>query len=535
MFSIRKIQPLEQLLLESDLIKFGSEVASAINSEIDKDTQLGQTGSNSSWNKIDNVIDALLEKGIIDIAQDLKKPIFEKELGTEFSKEKIKQYLSYCQKRNSEIIGQIKSLVELEQIDNLQLQELTVAQIKISSRIQVLEKVYAALRLTNRQEIIKIANSVLQQIESLKLEFAKSYSEVIETFATKVKQNIAQVEDPKAGNAEKTNSAENVIITFDSIDEISQIYPPEIKAGLDQARDRAEQTIKKEIGEDAFNELKQQTLSNKQEAAILRRIVSMKYVHFTKEEEVYKEADQIKQQINGLLGSNRSVYKHHSASSQEVVDYLTSELTKATNEILIKIKDKSLSLDKTKGIHYNFSTKLRLHELTDLPVTGKQIADASLIMKLRKAISSVLGAIPGADLEMTQAGRAWADFGQYTHNTYAKVLNSSAKFVGRLFGKRQGEIRADAISRLFIPGTSVLDKKKSGPVLFEEVGPSPGSAIQTPGTISGMGAIKAPTPTEFGSGDKFSPEKKKKKKRNVYEEKLEILDFANFIKQNNTL
>jgi len=527
---INRIQHFEDLLLETTLIKIGDALSKA-------GLKTGDNGeSTDNWNQVDYLIDQLLERGIVDIAQDLKKPILEKELGTEFSKAKIKRYLAYCKKRREDIDSEISTIMSKDPIDEYRLEELIVAKARIAARIQVLEKIYSAFQTIDNEEIHKIANEVMEDITNLKTEFANTYMDFLTVLSEKIKPEIAHIEDADTQEDAKIHSAKKVIDTFEIADQVIEIYPSEVQAGEKQAKAKAEQTIKDKIGEEKFNQVKEEALRNKQEAVILRRIMDMRYRLFTTEEEIYAEADQIKKQINGLRGAEGPRYKFQSISSPEVIQYLTDELARTVNELINRAKDKSLNLDKAKGIHYKFNTKLKLHELTDLPVTGQQIADASLIMKFRKRLASILRAFPAAQPNMTSAGRAWSEFGEKTHGAYAKTLNTAAKFIGRLFGGREGEMKADAISRMFIPGPSVINKKQ--PVISpitedgEGGGTAPGVSIQVPGSISGAGPIRVPTENQFGSGDFNTQKKKKKKKRSVYEDSMTIMNFSQFLNEN---
>jgi hypothetical protein len=525
---INRIQQFEDLLLESDIIKIGDALAKVG----DKKETGGEASDN--WNEVDYLIDQLLERGIVDIAQDLKRPIFEKELGTEFSKEKIKRYIAYCKSRAADVDSEIQSIMSDDPINTARLEELMLVKIRIAARIQVLEKVYSAFKLINSEEIKRIADEVLQAITALKMEFAGQYMDFLTTLGDKVKPEISIVESPDSDQEEKFDSARKIIDAFDSADQVIEMYPPEVQTGEKQAKAKAEQTIKTEIGEENFNRVKEEALRNKQEAVILRRILDMRYKLFTTKEEIYSEADQIKKQINGLRGTNN---KFHTQSISEIIQYLTDELAKMVDELLNRVRDKSMDLGKAKGIHYKFNTKLKLHELTTLPVTGQQIADSSALMKFRKWLTSVLGAFPAAQPEMTSAGRAWADFGEKTHGAYAKTLNTAAKFIGRLFGGREGEMKADAISRMFIPGPNVLDKKPAIAPITEDgdSGVAPGVSMQVPGSISRAGAIRVPTENSLGSGDfNMGKKKKKKKHRSVYEDNMTIMNFSQFLNENKT-
>jgi hypothetical protein len=83
-------------------------------------------------------------------------------------------------------------------------------------------------------------------------------------------------------------------------------------------------------------------------------------------------------------------------------------------------------------------------------------------------------------------------------------------------------MKADALSRLFIPNTSVLDATTKS--MMEDMA-APGVSPQVPGSIGGMGDPVAPTPTSLGSGDNFGPRKTKVNK------KKKVLEFSDFVSQ----
>jgi hypothetical protein len=151
-------------------------------------------------------------------------------------------------------------------------------------------------------------------------------------------------------------------------------------------------------------------------------------------------------------------------------------------------------------------------------------------MKFRKASQDLMNLLfKGSD--ETVAGKAFKDTGKWLHTIYAKTLNGAAKLIGKAVGGREGEMKADAVSRMFILDTTVVDEPK--PKQVSEDGVAPGVSPQVPGSIGSMGPIVAPTADSVGSGDKFISmddiTTKKKKKKSA------ILGFADFIKeQNNT-
>ena len=153
-------------------------------------------------------------------------------------------------------------------------------------------------------------------------------------------------------------------------------------------------------------------------------------------------------------------------------------------------------------------------------------------MKFRKASQDLMGLIFGdGGHPDTEARRAFAATGKHLHAIYAKSLNGLGKVIGKAIGGREGEMKADAYTRMFILDTSVVDQPKTKQVSEDGGVSAPGVAIQTPGSIGSMGPITPPTPTSLGSGDNFGPKINKKKTK----KSSSILGFADFIKEQNNL
>ena len=81
--------------------------------------------------------------------------------------------------------------------------------------------------------------------------------------------------------------------------------------------------------------------------------------------------------------------------SEDAKEYLRRLVENIQAELLKKAKNKDFDTKQYKGIHYDFNKKLPLYERTALPVTGKQIADDSKLMKFRKASQDLMGLIFG--------------------------------------------------------------------------------------------------------------------------------------------
>ena len=526
---VKRLQQFDDLLLEADIIRFGDQFAD-INQNFkagsSEDNQEGQTPNSEIWNRFDALIDMLLDKGIIDLAQELKKPIYEKEFGSKRGEQITTAYLEYCKNRLSSLSKQINEELSKEEKDNTKIEQLIITRVQIAARIESLERIYSAFKLINDKILNDIADDIVNKISDIKKEVTNQYTETLVSVGKVIQPEIIVMTGSNASDSDKEESAETIISALNSLDRILPFYPRETQDSAKHAKARVESTIEKEIGKEKFETIKQYILDSDEEAKILRRILNLKHMNFSNEDEIFREVSNIKISINGLEGNKRG----RPLSKPEVIEYLKKVLDEESAIVLNRARSKTITLKESKGIHYDFKTSLTLHKVVDLPVTGKQIADASWLMKFRKRFTAILGLLPAGEQPMTAAGQAFADFGQQTHNLYARTLNSAGKFIGRLFKGREGEMKGDAITRLFIPDTQVIDKPF---IPIKEDGGAPGVAMQVPGSIGSMGPIHAPTPTEFGSGDNFNPEKKKKKKKkSIFEERMSIMDFANFLKNN---
>lgn len=544
MFKVKPFQHIKDLLLEADMIIFDDQVDN-ISMQYDptqksSDSTNGQDPNFESYDKFDILIDGLLDRGIIDLNTDLNSPIFERVFTSERGKQLVTAYLDYCAERITKLKVEYSQEANSEVPNKNSLESIMIVQITIAARIEALDKIYAALKKLQQPEAEHAANEVNQKIVELKQILVSAYSEPISEAGAKIKSEINNMENGKT-NEEKLNSAKIVLDQFDTLKKVIELYPSEAKQGYQQARNIATQTIKNQVGAENLEQIEQEILSNDHEATVLRRILDLRYMNFTSEDEIYKQADGIKISINGLRNP-----KGKPRSKPEVIAYLEKQLAEVSNELLKKARDKSISIDQAKGIHYNFEVKLKLHEMVDLPVTAKQMADAHIVMKLRKRLAAIINLfVMGGSLPVTAASQAFGEFGAATHKMYAVALNSSAKLIGRIIGGKEGQLKADAFSRLLIPIPDVLDKQQGGyhgnpelhpvpKIQLNEEG-SPGVAMQTPDSISGAGPIVAPTRTSYGSGDRFSSHKKKKKKfkpKKLNEDCPKVLDFSSFVNEN---
>lgn len=534
MFKVRKFQQLENLLLEADIIRFEDQF-SGINRDFRPSS--GSKGQNEesdpnadAWKRLDYIIDMLLDRGIIDLEQALKDPIYRKEFGSVRGMEIATAYLEYCRTKIRRLSIQLDDEFKKDARDIDSIQRIAAERIQVAARVQALERIYESFKLLKQEELDRLADEVLKNVASIKDEVASQNNNTIVEIGKIVQPELSQVTDSDAQTERKEQSAAKVITTLVAMKKVLPFYGEETKAAAEKAEDTAERVIKDSIGEERYQTIYRTVLSNDQEVEVLKRILNLRHQNFANEQEIMKEIDGIKISINGLEGTS----KGRPLSKPEVIEFLKKTLEEEATYVLGRAREKTITLKDAKGIHFDFKTKLKLHEAVDLPVTGQQIADATWLMKFRKRFTYIMNLLPSGQTPVTAAGQAWASFGKQTHKLYAVALNSAGKFVGKMLKGREGQMKGDAITRLFIPDTGVLDEP--GPstptAVSEEV--APGVSMQVPGSVSAMGPIVAPTEQSIGSGDKFSPDKKKKKKKkSVYEETMQIMDFSAFVLENN--
>ena len=489
---VKRFQHLESLLLESQGIDMSNQFDDAL-------TDFTTNTAAPDYTKFDALIDSILDEQISNQQEFIKK------FGDNTAANLINSYLGYCDTRLKAVTAKIikeygSNNPVLEEIKNNQ-----EALVVINSRTDKLTKIYEDL--STRIQNSQILPIITQKIQEVTKTVNEAWSEVLNGIAS-----IVQTTQNNMANAateeEKQRFAKLTILKFKTLTSLGEPMPIEWKQGISIANASANSKIK-----DAGFDPDQLSQSYDRTDDITKRIVRLEITNWKTVDLLDAEYNQIKAQINALNGT----------AAESKIEGYTAELNDRVSMIKQKLSDKTLNLDKTKGIHFDFNIKLRLYEKTLLPVTGQQIADNSKIMKFRKGLASFISFFAiDSNTPLTPAGQAFANLGKKVHDTYAKVLNTSAKFIGKALGGKEGKLKADAISRMFIPDSSVLNKK---PVAEElGAGSAPGLSVQVPGSIGSMGPITPPTPTTFGSGDNFSPKKKKSKSK--------ILGFSEYLKEN---
>ena len=488
---VKRFQHLESLLLEAKAIELTTQFDAVL-------ADFTKNAAAPDYTKFDNLIVSMLDLQIENHQAFINK------FGEDRAANLITGYLGYCDARlkalTTKIVTEYQSGVpDLEEIKNNQ--ELLGV---MNTRIGKLTAIYDELKIRNYNT--QTIAGITQKIQAVTKTVVDSMNSILDGIGTTVKKG--QIDMAAAvTDEEKLRFANLTFNKFNTLVLYSKALPAQYQQGINSAKAEADRNIENATGMDS-NQLSQVIALT---GEIKLRIAKLQMTNWKTVEELELEYEQIKSQINSLKGTG----------AEPNIELLTEQLDIDVDIIREKLKDKSLDVDKTKGIHFDFNIKLRLYEKTVLPVTGQQIADNSKITKFKNALVSFLSFF-GTAKAYDAREQAFADLGKSIHDTYAKVLNTSAKFIGKALGGKEGQLKADGISRIFIPDSKVLDKK---PVAEElGAGSAPGLSVQVPGSIGSMGPITPPTPTTFGSGDNFSPKKKKSKSK--------ILGFSEYLKEN---
>ncbi len=489
-FNVKRLSKFESLLLEADIIRVGGEVDSLANAS--------DSEKKDAFDKVDLMLDDLIDK---NIQAYLDNPNFINAFTADKVIDTMKEYLAYSKNRIQENKNQINSLLKSGVFNSDEIRKLNIDTAKIQERIGLLDEIYRTAK-------VEKANVLISTISEIRRDINNFYMTPIQVKSEEVKQSITIIKS-NAQPAEKYKAAEKIYIDFEEIEEITEEFPEEVKSGITQAKETAEESIKEELTEEEITEIRNRKTANIFFTKIVRDILEF--------EQLYAQEAEIKETARLLRNVRIANNDNLDADSKA---YLSAWVDQIEAELLRKSQDKSLRLELNKGIHYDFNIKLPLFKTVMLPVTGKQIADNTFIAKAKKKFIEISSIIFGDSNEpQSKLGAAFQDLGASFSRIYSVALNRTAKAIGKIVKGREGEIKADAISRMFMPTTEYLDKVDK----VAEDAVAPGVSMQVPATIGSMGPIVAPTQTTLGSGDNFNPKKKKKR----------IMEFSEFLKNKN--
>lgn len=489
-FKVQRLSKIEALLLEADIIKIGNDIDQAAGAS-DREKQ-------DAFDKVDNLLDDLIDK---NIQQYLDNPNFINSFTADEIINTMREYLAYCKNRIDANKVRVGNLLRSKTFNADEIRQVNIDTAKIQDRIELLDQIYRTAK-------VERANSLISTISEIRQDIHNFYIHPVEVKSEEIKQSI-QIIKSNEPKPKKYEAAQLVYTDFEEIEEITEEYPESVKAGVAQAKEQAEDELKSEFSEEELEELRNRKIANIFFTKIVKDILEF--------EQLYAQEAEIKETARLLRNVRIANNDNLDADSKA---YLSAWVDQIEAELLRRAQDKSLRLEMNKGIHYDFNVKLPLFKTVMLPVTGKQIADNTFISRAKKKFTEVMSIIFGDTAEpRSKMGEAFYQLGKSFSTIYSVALNRTAKAIGRAVKGREGEIKADAISRMFMPTSEYLDAVDK----VSEEAVAPGVALQVPGSIGSMGPITPPTQTTLGSGDNFNPKKKKKR----------IMEFSEFLKNKN--
>lgn len=513
MIKVKRLQSIEDLVTEAEIITNGGVADAAMRRSSDGEKFHGADGAQA----LDRLLDYFINLGDAGIAEklgDMKS--FRRTFGHETTmKFIINEYLNYIK---STIIDLRKLMAD--ELDSKRPNEDTISKlnkqtVECAARLELLERIYGRFKELN--EFPELSDRIIEMIADIKNEIVQNYVTPIIKSSERTKQAYSEFEKAETGE-EAADAAKKIFDSVNFAKAAADQYPKAVVDGIDQVNDYYEKKIEEVVGKEVADQIKNEVYADKDSLTLLRDIFAYQNGAWSTKKQIVDEAHKLRTRVNDrkLISTDAKVW-------------LVALIDGIEKDLITRLENKQFDTGKYKGIHYDFEKKLPLFEKTPLPVTGKQIADDSKIMKFRKGLQSLVDLIGGAGGPETKEERAWYETGKFVHEVYAKTLNKSAMAIGKLIGGREGEMRADAVSRLFIPQTKVVDKPAQKQVNEDAVAPGAGTSPQVPGAIGGMGAIVAPTRTSIGSGDQFQSTKKKKTKTKKTKNAF-IMEFNDFLK-----
>lgn len=505
MFNVKRIESIHSLILEAEIINIGGQIDDIMDGDQD-----GPLDANELLNRL---LDSFLKMGD-DLDSKLDDPAFEKYFGDPRMRPVMDSYFNYLKERIATYQKKLVEALSKKDVNQAEVARINGQISQFANRIQTLDKIYEKLKAKDKTGF---SQEVHEKVKVTQDEIASAFSLRVIIPAENTRRAYQEFEDAQTEEAQR-EAAEDLFNSIYTAEVVTEDMPEEVTSGIKAAEREYSIKVDAKLGKGASEEMKKGLFINKNTASVIRRIFQYQYTNWSNEADIIREGNALRVSINGFPDV-----------TDEAKEYLTRMVDGIQKSLIEKAKSKEFDTKSYKGIHYDFNKKLPLYERTALPVNGKQIADETKIMKFRKAAQSLMDLVFGETSDNSPEGQAFRRAGKHLHKIYAKTINTIGKKVGKLTGGREGEMKADAFTRLFILDTSVVDEPKAKPV--SEEGVAPGVSPQVPGSIGAMGPIVPPTPTSIGSGDNFAtighPTKKKKKKSSF------VMGFSDFINEKN--
>lgn len=532
MLKFKHIHILEQLILESDLIIIGNEVSDIINMS----KQNGQRDEDI-MKKVDEFLAKLIENDVLNKAKTDPK-VLQQLSQTFLNKEWIEilnKYIDFISQILKVETDVLNKMIEDDEDVELQLQRIRA----YKGRLAIVWEAYQTIEESNWTD------EVTDLLEKIKIAFTnqkRTESELTTDLIVNAKEkmnNTKEDSDNFKKTVDDTVKIAYIISDFSNKDEDKKKPEPDIQDAEweditskieDNVNDfttwtndfnkrtqgAAERMTKRDvIIRTAIEELRNWTDLNTLES----QFVKVRIMIMTDER---GEIDPITKRRIALVVLDDSAKKQYMVEAIDAYLEAKARLGKYKNE---------LDLKRYKGVSYSPSINLPLFERTKVPITSKQMLDASKInylLKIGTYLGTILADVEHLGDEQKNLGKHIARFRQATLPIIGRTISRTAKMAG---GK-ESQLKAEKWTRfLFTSKESGLDAPQSkikgatkvGSGTVKEDATAPGLAFQTPDSIGSMGSPVAPTQNSVGSGDNFQPIKGKKSNRN-------IVDFKTFYK-----
>jgi hypothetical protein len=513
---VKRLELFEGLVQEADIIKYDAEFNDLINKIIEEARR--RAGGQEKSLDLNAFLDMILFRMGYEFSEEaflnkLNDPAFRMILSDPSMEKVIEDYLSYTLAKFTELRQRIAEALKKPEINETEVNALEADIRDYAVRLSILERLYSDIS-AKAKGIKDFSKRVVSKIKELNSNLSEIFAMPFEESSKRTKDAYQDFES--SPQEEKKEKAKEVFNALNSAKKMTDGYPEDFEKGIERAETDYTKKVSDVIGEDATNLIKRGIYVNKNIASLIRSIFEFQYTSWTNEPDITREAHALRTRVNG-----------YPDVSEEAVAYLLNLINEIEKVLIERLKKKDFDTAKFKGIHYDFNKRLPLYEKTMLPVTGKQIADDTKIMKFRKASQYLMELFFGkGEKPNTPQARGFEATGKWLNNIYSQTINYAAMKIGKAYKGREGEMKGDALSRLFMFDTSLVDRPKK-PLVTED-GVAPGVSVQVPGSIGSMGPITPPTQTSLGSGDNFGPSIKAKKKHKA------VMDFLSFVKEKKT-
>lgn len=535
MLKFKHINILEHLLLEADLIIIGNEANDIISIENDADMLA----------KLDAFLSMLIEKDIINKAKtdpNILQQLSQVFLQTNWIKI-LDKYIDYVSQVLKLEISELETLVKNGQDTTTQRARIDVYEQRLKTiwdAYHAIEEAKWTAEVNDLLAKLKIAASDLGEEKVTQAETLMKYiesgfgkdSENDDSVKDDVRQAV-QVAEILDGFSKKKNRVEPDIEDVDFI----EIVSPEFDEGQSEKYDASQEKIeelKKKI-KDLSEELNRKTGGRAERFTKRDVLIRLAIEELRTWPDINTLESKFVKVRTEIMTDPRRGTDDQTALSREAKSTYMALAVEAYMEARARLGKYKTDLDlkRYRGVSYSPEIALPLYEKQIIPITSKQMLDASRINYLLKIGEWIgLGFLKFSDEVEGHEQKVLGEVFARARRATKPVIGRSVSRLAKNLGGKEAQLKAEKWTRfLFTSEESGLDAPQSkikgatkvGSGTVKEDVSSPGVAFQTPASIGGSGNPVAPTPTSLGSGDNFQPKKNKKSDRN-------IMDFKSFYK-----